>query len=117
MNATPLVIIQHQVRRALELRFDDGAVFSLPYEYLRVYSPSAEVRGHGSGQEILQVGKRGIKIEKIEPVGQYAIKICFDDGHDTGIYSWDVLYQLGQEEESNWRRYLQRLKQAGASRD
>lgn len=101
----------------LDVTFDDGRKFELPVEYLRVYSPSAEVRGHGPGQETLQVGKRQVNIQAIEPVGVYAVKLVFSDGHDTGIYSWDYLYELGTKQESNWKSYLARLEQAGKSRD
>ena len=101
----------------LDVAFDDGKRFSLPCEYLRVYSPSAEVRGHGPGQEVLQVGKRSVAVKAIEPVGVYAVKFVFSDGHDTGIYSWDYLYDLGVKHDANWKTYLARLEQAGASRD
>ena len=103
--------------RLLEVTFDDGSHFELPFEYLRVYSPSAEVRGHGPGQETLQVGKRDIGIASVEPVGHYAIRPTFSDGHDTGIYSWDYLYDLGARHDELWQRYLTRLAAAGASRD
>jgi len=117
MSARPTDIRLHQVSRILELTFDDGAHFELPCEYLRVFSPSAEVRGHGPGQEVLQVGKEDVNITAIEPVGNYAVKLVFDDCHDTGLYSWDVLYELGVNRESNWRRYLQRLAEAGYGRN
>jgi DUF971 family protein len=97
--------------------FADGSTFRLPFELLRVYSPSAEVRGHGPGQEVLQVGKREVGIDAVEAVGHYAIQPRFSDGHDTGIYSWDYLYWLGQNQASLWQEYLDRLSQAGASRD
>ena len=113
----PSDICLHQQSRVLELQFDDGAQFSLPCEYLRVYSPSASVRGHGPGQEVLQTGKREVNIVTIEPVGHYAVKLVFSDGHDSGLYSWDYLYQLGQEHEQRWADYLARLAAAGASRD
>lgn len=113
----PSEIRLHQQSRVLELQFDDGAQFSLPCEYLRVYSPSASVRGHGPGQEVLQTGKREVNIVTIEPVGHYAVKLVFSDGHDSGLYSWDYLYQLGQEHEQRWADYLARLAAAGASRD
>jgi len=113
----PTEIKLHQKSRILEIAFDDGKRFSLPCEYLRVFSPSAEVRGHGPGQEVLQVGKRDVEIKEIEPVGNYAIKLAFSDGHDTGLYSWDYLYELGEKQESSWKSYLARLEQAGASRD
>lgn len=117
MTATPSEITLHQKTRVLEIAFDDGERFSLPAEYLRVYSPSAEVRGHGEGQEVLQVGKRNVNIANLEPVGQYALKITFDDGHDSGLYSWDYLYGLGRDQEILWNNYLHRLEAAGASRD
>jgi DUF971 family protein len=101
----------------MELSFADGTRFRLPYEFLRVYSPSAEVRGHGPGQETLQVGKREVTIAEVEPVGNYAIRPKFSDGHETGIYSWDYLYELGSRQEAMWGRYLKRLEAAGASRD
>jgi DUF971 family protein len=113
----PTAITLHQVSRVLEVGFDDGSVFRLPCEYLRVYSPSAEVRGHGPGQEVLQVGKRDVAISAIEPVGHYALRPSFSDGHDTGIYSWDYLYDLGVRHQELWQQYLGRLADAGASRD
>jgi DUF971 family protein len=113
----PTEIDLHQVSRVLDVTFDDGKRFSMPCEYLRVFSPSAEVRGHGPGQEVLQVGKRDVNISAIEPVGVYAVKLVFTDGHDTGIYSWDYLYDLGEKEPTNWKSYLARLAQAGKSRD
>jgi DUF971 family protein len=114
---SPTEIKLHQGSRVLELAFSDGRTFKLPYELLRVYSPSAEVRGHGPGQEVLQVGKRDITIDDVEPVGHYAIRPRFSDGHDTGIYSWDYLYDLGERQEELWQRYLARIEAAGASRD
>ncbi|MGH8687770.1 MAG: gamma-butyrobetaine hydroxylase-like domain-containing protein [Burkholderiales bacterium] len=114
--ATPTEIKLHQKSRVLEIAFDDGHSFRLPYEYLRVYSPSAEVRGHGPGQEILQVGKRDIEIRSVEPVGSYAIQPTFSDGHSTGIYSWDYLYELGAEQDARWARYLKQLEASGAQR-
>ena len=113
----PTEIKLHQASRVLEITFSDGASFRLPYEYLRVYSPSAEVRGHGPGQETLQVGKRDVTIANVEPVGVYALRPTFSDGHDTGIYSWDLLYDLGARHDELWQRYLQRLEAAHASRD
>jgi DUF971 family protein len=106
----------HKKSRVLEISFEDGKTFSLPCEYLRVYSPSAEVRGHGPGQEVLQIGKENVNIEKIEPVGNYAIQLYFDDGHSTGIYSWETLYTLGANQDELWREYLDRLKKAGHQR-
>lgn len=113
----PTEIILHQKSKTLEIAYDDGERHNLPAEFLRVYSPSAEVRGHGEGQEVLQVGKRDVGISGIEPAGSYAIKIVFDDGHDSGLYSWDYLYGLGRDREILWQNYLSRLEQAGASRD
>ena len=113
----PTDITLHQQSRMLEVTFDNGARFELPCEYLRVYSPSAEVRGHGPGQEVLQAGKRDVGISAVEPVGMYAVKLVFSDGHDTGIYSWDYLHELGTKRDSNWKTYLARLAQAGKSRD
>jgi DUF971 family protein len=101
----------------LEVAFDDGASFRLPFEFLRVYSPSADVRGHGPGQETLQVGKRDVMINALQPVGHYAIQPSFSDGHESGIYSWEYLYELGQNQERMWAEYLQRLEAAGASRE
>lgn len=112
----PTEIKLHQKSRVLELTFDDGSQFKLPCEYLRVYSPSAEVRGHGPGQEVLQLGKEQVNITAIEPVGTYAVALHFDDGHNTGIYSWDYLYDLGANHEINWKRYLERLAAAGHKR-
>ena len=113
----PTEITLHQQSRTLEIAWDDGARHSLTAEYLRVYSPSAEVRGHGEGQEVLQVGKREVGISGIEPAGSYAIQITFDDGHDSGLYTWDYLYGLGRDQEILWHNYLRRLEEAGASRD
>ena len=113
----PTEIKLHQKSRLLEIAYDDGSRFSLPCEYLRVFSPSAEVRGHGPGQEVLQVGKRDVEIKEIEPVGNYAVKLVFSDGHDTGLYSWDYLHELGEKQETSWKSYLARLEAAGASRD
>ena len=112
----PTEINLHQVSRVLDIAFDDGTNFSLPCEYLRVFSPSAEVRGHGPGQEVLQVGKREVGISAVEPVGVYAVKLVFSDGHDTGIYSWEYLHELGRKQEANWQSYLARLAQAGKDR-
>jgi DUF971 family protein len=112
----PTEINLHQVSRVLELSFDDGSNFKLPAEYLRVYSPSAEVQGHGPGQEELQIGKEDVNIDAIEPIGHYAIKLVFDDNHDSGIYSWEYLYQLGTTYDDRWQHYLERLEQAGHKR-
>jgi DUF971 family protein len=99
--------------RLLEVAFDDGSRFELPFEYLRVYSPSAEVRGHGPGQETLQLGKHEVGVARIEPVGAYAVRLVFDDGHDTGLYTWAYLYELGRDREAKWRQYLDRLADLG----
>ena len=117
MSATPTEIKLHQKSRVLEIAFDNGKTFRLPYEFLRVYSPSAEVRGHGPGQEVLQTGKQAVEISTMEPVGSYAVQPQFSDGHGTGIYSWDYLYELGENQEKKWREYLAKLKAAGASRE
>lgn len=113
----PTEIKLHQVSRVLEISFDDGKTFQLPCEFLRVYSPSAEVRGHGPGQETLQVGKKNVDIKAVEPVGNYAVQLNFSDGHSTGIYSWDILYDYGMRRDEMWSEYLDRLKAAGASRE
>ena len=113
----PSDITLHQQSNMLDVTFDDGTRFSMPVEYLRVYSPSAEVRGHGPGQEVLQTGKRNVGVTAIEPIGMYAVKLVFSDGHDTGIYSWDYLHELGRKHDSNWKTYLARLQQAGKSRE
>jgi DUF971 family protein len=99
--------------RLLAVEFDDGTAYDLPFEYLRVYSPSAEVRGHGPGQETLQIGKHDVGIKAIEPVGQYAVRLVFDDGHDTGLYTWGYLLELGREREQKWQHYLDRLEELG----
>lgn len=114
---TPTEIKLHQKSRVLEIAFADGARFELPYELLRVYSPSAEVRGHGPGQEVLQVGKKDIDITHIEPVGSYAVQLVFSDGHDSGLFSWGYFYDLGMQHDEKWQHYLQRMKEAGASRE
>ena len=113
----PTGITLHQKSRVLEIAFADGRTFRLPYEFLRVYSPSAEVRGHGPGQEVLQVGKREVGILALEPVGSYAVQPQFSDGHSTGIYSWEYLYELGENQDELWKDYLQKLGAAGATRD
>lgn len=113
----PTEIKLHQQSRILEIAFADGASFRLPCEFLRVYSPSAEVRGHGPGQEVLQVGKKEVGITRIEPVGSYAVQLTFSDGHATGIYSWDLLYDYGQNQNEMWRHYVKRMEEAGASRE
>lgn len=113
----PTEIKLHQKSRLLEIAFADGRTFRLPCEFLRVYSPSAEVRGHGPGQEVLQAGKKNVEITRVEPVGQYAVQLAFSDGHDTGIYSWDLLYEYGVRQDEMWRHYLKRMEEAGASRE
>ena len=113
----PVEITLHSKSRVLEVGFDDGKVFRLSCEYLRVYSPSAEVRGHGPGQETLQAGKKEVAITAVEPVGNYAVKLVFSDGHDTGLYSWDYLYELGEQEPRLWQQYLERLAVAGLYRE
>jgi len=115
-HAKPVDIKLHQKSRILEISFDDGKTFELSCELLRVYSPSAEVRGHGPGQEVLQIGKENVNINAIEAVGNYAVKLDFDDGHNTGIYSWETLYQLGSHKDELWADYLARLEAAGRSR-
>jgi len=116
-DPTPTEILLHQKSRVLEIAFTDGKRFRLPCEFLRVYSPSAEVRGHGPGQEVLQVGKKEVGITELEPVGLYAVRPKFSDGHDTGIYSWDYLYTLGVNQDDMWRRYLRRIAETGTSRE
>jgi DUF971 family protein len=113
----PTDIKLHQKSRVLEISFADGKTFRLPCEFLRVYSPSAEVRGHGPGQEVLQTGKKSVGITAIEPTGSYALQFTFSDGHTTGIYSWDLLYEFGLHQEDMWQHYLARLDEAGASRE
>jgi DUF971 family protein len=115
-NTRPTSINFHKVSRVLELGFEDGSNFKLPTEYLRVYSPSAEVQGHGPGQEVLQLGKQDVNISRIEPVGHYALCLVFDDNHDTGIYSWDYLHDLSVNYELKWQAYLDRLAEAGYER-
>src|SRR5512134_3420285 len=114
---TPLTVTLHQGSRVLEIGYDDGQTFRLPFELLRVYSPSAEVQGHGPGQEVLQTGKRDVQIVELTPVGNYALQPKFSDGHDTGIFSWAYLYDLGSRQQEHWARYLKRLGDAGADRD
>ncbi len=113
---TPTELNLHRQSRVLEVAYEDGARFTLPCEYLRVYSPSAEVQGHGPGQRVLQLGKEEVGIDRIEPVGNYAVCLHFDDEHNTGIYSWDYLYRLGVEQERLWREYLDELEKAGQTR-
>ena len=114
---TPTEIKLHQKSRQMEITFADGKRFELSYEFLRVYSPSAEVRGHGPGQEVLQAGKKDIEITALEPVGSYAVQPRFSDGHDSGLYSWDYLYEIGMDRDQLWQQYLQRLQAAGVSRE
>jgi DUF971 family protein len=109
----PAEIKLRKASRLLEVSFDDGNRFQLPFEYLRVHSPSAEVKGHGPGQEVLVLGKEGVGVRAVEPVGQYAVKLVFDDGHDTGLYTWKYLYELGRDQQANWTRYLARKAAAG----
>ena len=113
----PTELTVHQKSRLLEIAFNDGRAFSIPFELLRVYSPSAEVKGHGPGQETLQVGKRDVGISGVEPVGNYAVKPLFTDGHDSGIFTWDYLYKLGSEHAALWQDYLDRLHAAGFEGD
>lgn len=110
-------ITLHQKSKYLEIAFDDGLSCTLPFEFLRVNSPSAEVRGHGPGQEVLQVGKKNVILTGIEPVGSYAIKLIFDDGHDSGLYTWEYLHYLGQNQPALWQEYLRLLEAAGESRE
>jgi DUF971 family protein len=114
---SPTAITVHQQSRTLEVAFSDGAEFRIPFELMRVYSPSAEVQGHGPGQEVLQTGKRGVGLQALEPVGNYAVQPTFSDGHDTGIFSWDYLYFLGSQQDELWRKYEGRLAAAGVGRD
>ena len=114
---TPRSITVHGASRVLEVGFSDGASFRIPFELMRIYSPSAEVQGHGPGQEILQTGKREVELRELEPVGNYAVKPVFSDGHDTGIFSWDLLYELGAKQEQLWAEYQARLAAAGVDRD
>jgi DUF971 family protein len=110
----PLEIKLRRAPRLLEVTFDDGQRFELPFEYLRVHSPSAEVKGHAPGQETLVLGKQAVGVRAIEPVGQYAVKLVFDDGHDTGLYTWKYLYELGREREAKWTQYLARVEAQSA---
>ncbi len=114
---TPVSITAHSQSRVLEIAFADGVTFRIPFELMRVYSPSAEVQGHGPGQEVLQSGKREVTLEALEPVGHYAVQPRFSDGHDSGIFSWDYLYHLGSQQERLWAEYERRLAEAGRGRD
>ncbi|MFO1328376.1 MAG: DUF971 domain-containing protein [Rubrivivax sp.] len=115
--ANPTAVTVHQTSRVLEVGFDDGCRFRIPFELMRVYSPSAEVQGHGPGQEVLQTGKREVLITDIQPVGHYALQPRFSDGHDSGIFTWAYLYELGANEATLWARYEERLREAGVERD
>jgi len=117
INPRPISINLHKQSRVLEIEYDDGSHFEFTCEFLRVYSPSADVRGHGPGQGVLQIGKEHVSITAVEPVGNYAIKLVFDDGHQTGIYSWDYLYDMGCNQEQYWREYLAELDKAGHKRN
>ncbi len=108
----PLTISLHKQSRVLEIVYNDGENFKLPCEYLRVFSPSADVKGHGPGQEVLQLGKEDVNIKEVEPVGNYAVRLIFDDGHETGLYTWNYLYELGQNQKSNWIDYLHALNKS-----
>lgn len=116
-GATPTAITVHGQSRVLEIGFSDGNTFRIPFELMRVYSPSAEVQGHGPGQEVLQTGKRLVEIDALDPVGNYAIQPRFSDGHDSGIFSWDYLYFLGSQQDQLWSDYQKRLEEAGVDRD
>lgn len=116
MSAVPVEIKLRRKSRLIAVTFDDGNSFDLPFEYLRVYSPSADVKGHGPGQEVLQTGKENVQVTLIEPVGHYAVRLVFDDGHDTGLYTWKYLYELGEARAANWQAYLDRLEAAGYAR-
>ena len=113
----PTRLVVHKLSKLLEVEFSDGRIFKLSFEMLRVYSPSAEVKGHGPGQEVLQVGKKDVDVSGFEPVGNYALQPTFSDGHSTGLYSWDYLHWLGTNQEALWKDYLRRLSEAGASRE
>lgn len=113
----PTGITLHKQSRQLEITFDDGANYLLPFEFLRIHSPSAEVRGHGPGQEVLQTGKKNVMLLEAEPVGSYALRLIFNDGHDSGLYTWEYLHGLGKHQQALWQDYLQQLEEAGESRD
>jgi len=114
---TPTEIRLRKASRCLTISFDDGRTFDLPFEYLRVHSPSAEVKGHGPGQEVLQRGKENVRVTEVQPVGHYAVRLVFDDGHDTGLYTWSYLHELGREQRERWQDYLDRLAAAGYARE
>lgn len=116
-SPTPTALTVHSQSRVLEIAFSDGAAFRIPFELMRIYSPSAEVQGHGPGQEILQTGKRDVTIVALEPIGNYAVKPVFSDGHESGLFTWDYLYHLGGDESRLWADYESRLQAAGVSRD
>ena len=116
MNDIPITIRLRKASCQITLEYEDGTSFDLPFEYLRVYSPSAEVQGHGPGQEVLQTGKENVRITSIEPIGRYALRFIFDDGHDTGLYTWEHLHELGAQRDEKWRAYLGRLNAAGFDR-
>lgn len=116
MNVTPTDIRLRTKSQLLSVRFGDDVEFDLSFEYLRVYSPSAEVKGHGPGQEVLQTAKENVKVTAVEPIGRYAVRLVFDDGHNSGIYTWEYLYELGRDKASNWQSYLDRLQTAGYAR-
>ena len=113
----PINITLHQASKLLSIEYDDGQKFDLSCEFLRVWTPSAEARGHSPGQEVLQVGKRNVSIERIEPIGHYAVRLVFSDGHDTGLYSWETLYEFGQHRDELWQAYLDKVAASGASRE
>ncbi|MQA41434.1 MULTISPECIES: gamma-butyrobetaine hydroxylase-like domain-containing protein [Telluria group] len=117
MSKQPTGLTVHNKSKVLDIEFDDGASFSIPFELLRVYSPSAEVKGHGEGQEVLQVGKREVGIAAVDPVGNYAVQPTFTDGHNTGLYTWDYLYKLGNEKDALWANYMDRLHASGFEGD
>ena len=117
LNKTPTEVKLRKQSNILELSYSDGSQLTFSSEFLRVHSPSAEVRGHGKGQEVLQAGKRHVKLKNIEPVGNYAVKLEFDDGHNTGIFSWDYLISIGRDKKTLWDDYLLKLQQAGKTRD
>jgi DUF971 family protein len=117
MSNVPTKIRLRKASSLVTLEYEDGASVDLPFEYLRVFSPSAEVKGHGSGQGVLQTGKEHVQITAIEPIGHYAVRLIFDDGHDTGLYTWDYLYELGAGQREKWKDYLDRLEAAGHERD